>query len=189
MDWSRHPKIQRAADLLWSGSIIAYPTEAVWGLGCSPFDDQAVYRLLALKKRDIEKGMILVAADVEQFADYLRPLSLEQQATLTASWPGPHTWLVPDVDNQIPSWIKGQYQSVALRVSAHPLVAGLCRAFGGPIVSTSANPQGLKPAMNQWRVRRYFSDSVDLITPGAVGPQSNPTQIRDLISGQIIRPS
>ncbi|MBU3068710.1 Sua5/YciO/YrdC/YwlC family protein [Aestuariicella sp. G3-2] len=189
MDWSRHPSIQRAADLLWSGEIIAYPTEAVWGLGCSPFDEQAVYKLLALKKRDYEKGMILVAADIEQFADYLRPLTDEQRATLTASWPGPNTWIVPDLENQIPEWVKGQYDSVALRVSAHPLVAGLCRAFGGPIVSTSANPQGKSPALHQWKVHQYFSDSLGMITPGAVGAEAKPTQIRDLVTGRVVRAS
>ncbi|MYM63745.1 L-threonylcarbamoyladenylate synthase [Pseudomaricurvus sp. HS19] len=189
MDWSRHPRIQRAADLLWSGAVIAYPTEAVWGLGCAPFDEQAVYRLLALKKRDYEKGLILVAADISQFADILEPLTDEQRQTLSASWPGPNTWLVPDPENLVPEWIKGQYQSVALRVSAHPLVAGLCRAFGGPIVSTSANPQGRQPALQQWQVHRYFKDSLDAVTPGAVGRQAKPTQIRDLVTGQIVRAS
>lgn len=189
MDWSRHPSIQRAADLMWSGGVIAYPTEAVWGLGCAPEDEQAVLKLLALKRRDYEKGMILVAANIDQIEYLLDPLSEEQRKTLTDSWPGPRTWLVPDVNNQVPEWIKGQYSSVALRVSDHPLVKGLCQAFGGPIVSTSANPQGKVPAMHQWQVRRYFGDSLAMVTPGAVGKNAKPTEIRDLISGQIIRPS
>jgi len=189
MDWSRHPNIQRAANLLWGGEIIAYPTEAVWGLGCSPDDEQAVHKLLALKQRDYEKGMILVAADIEQVAHLLKPLTQAQQDTLKASWPGPKTWLVPDLEEQVPEWVKGQYSSVALRVSDHPVVQGLCRAFGGPIVSTSANPQGKMPALHQWQVRRHFGNKLAAITPGAVGRNAKPTEIRDLVSGQVIRPS
>ncbi len=189
MDWSRHPKIQRAADLMWSGEVIAYPTEAVWGLGCAPFDEQAVLKLLALKRRDYDKGLILVAADMRQFGAYLKPLTDAQRQTLAATWPGPNTWIVPDIDNLIPEWVKGRFDSVALRVSAHPLVAGLCRAFGGPIVSTSANPQGKAPALHQWQVKRYFGDSLGMITPGQVGAEAKPTQIRDLQSGRVVRAS
>lgn len=187
MNWDRHPAIQRAADLMWNGGIIAYPTEAVWGLGCAPDNADAVYKLLMLKKRDIEKGLILVAADEDMLAPYLAPLSSEQRATLSASWPGPNTWLIPDVNDLVPEWIKGQYSSVAFRVTANPLVAGLCRAYGGPIVSTSANPQGLAPAMHQWKVRRYFGDNLSMITPGAVGGNAKPSVIRDLLTGQTIR--
>lgn len=189
MDWSRHPNIQRAANCLWGGEIVAYPTEAVWGLGCNPDDEAAVLQLLALKQRDYEKGMILVAADIEQIAHLIDPLTSEQQALVKASWPGPKTWLIPDINDQVPQWVKGQYSSVALRVSDHPLVQGLCKAFGGPIVSTSANPQGKIPALHQWQVRRYFGKRLGVITPGAIGANAKPTEIRDLVSGQVIRPS
>ncbi len=188
MDWSRNPRIQKAAELVASGAIIAYPTEAVWGLGCSPFDEQAVYKLLAIKQREVAKGLILVAASMEQIADYIMPLSSAQQQLLAASWPGPVTWLIPDLEQRLPSWIKGKHSSVAMRVSAHPVVAGLCRALGGPIVSTSANPQGKTPAREAWQVRRYFADQVQAITPGVVGRRSKPTEIRDLVTGQLVRP-
>ena len=187
MDWSRRPHIQRAADLLWSGEIIAYPTEAVWGLGCTPFDEQAVYRLLAIKQRDVEKGLILVAADVSQFADLLRPLSDAQRRTLQQSWPGPVTWLVPDLESRVPDYIKGSHSGVALRVSAHPVVVGLCRAFGGPLVSTSANPQGKRPARQPWQVHAYFGDQLGMVTPGCVGGRARPTEIRDLLTGELVR--
>ncbi|GAA5315982.1 MAG: Sua5/YciO/YrdC/YwlC family protein [Candidatus Pelagadaptatus aseana] len=189
MDWSRHPKIQRTADLMWGGAVIAYPTEAVWGLGCAPHDEQAVYRILALKKRSMSKGLILVASSMAQIEYLLRPLSEDQRQQMAASWPGPVTWLIPDLEDQVPDWIKGQFDSVAVRVTDHPLVCGLCDAFGGPIVSTSANPQGLQPALEGWQVRRYFGDSVDVITPGRVGGNANPSEIRDLRTGRIIRNS
>lgn len=189
MEWSRHPSIVRAAELLCRGEVIAYPTEAVWGLGCSPFDEQAVLKLLKIKQRDFDKGVILVAGDIAQFDDYLQPLSDEQRQTLKASWPGPHTWIVPDLNHQIPQWIKGRFDSVALRVTDHPVVAGLCKAVGGPIVSTSANPQGKSPAIHQWQVERYFSGQLAAVTAGSIGKNAKPTEIRDLLTGEIVRAS
>lgn len=186
MDWQRHPRIRRIAEQLWQGAVIAYPTEAVWGLGCAPFDEQAVRRLLALKQRVPEKGLILVAADIEQFHPYLCGLQPELRQRLRASWPGPVTWLVPD-NGYAPAWIRGQHRSVALRVSDHPLVAGLCRAYGGPLVSTSANPQGKPPALTGLSVRRYFSHRLDDISPGVVGKQARPSEIRDLLTGEVLR--
>lgn len=188
IDWSSHPRTQRAVGHMLHGGVIAYPTEAVWGLGCAPDNEHAVRKILQLKKRAEAKGLILVAADIEQFAPYLQGLTSVQLQTLRASWPGPHTWLVPH-NGTVPAYIRGQFDSVALRVSAHPVVVGLCRAFGGPIVSTSANPQGMQPAREQFQVQRYFGGQLDDIASGRVGNAAKPTQIRDLLTGQVLRPS
>ncbi|NHO85729.1 tRNA threonylcarbamoyladenosine biosynthesis protein RimN [Pseudoteredinibacter isoporae] len=168
------------------GGVIAYPTEAVWGLGCDPFQQQAVEKILWLKGRAQAKGLILVAADIEQFEPFLAGISPTQLEQLNATWPGPNTWLVP-VNGYCPKWISGRFDSVALRVSAHPVVAGLCKAFGGPIVSTSANPQGLPPALNTMQAERYFHGCLDGLAPGLVNTQANPSTIRDLSSGELIR--
>lgn len=187
MDWSRHPRVRRAAHCLHDGGVIAYPTEAVWGLGCDPFNPLATARLLQLKRRPLAKGLILVAADLQQVQPWLARLTEAQCQTLEASWPGPITWLLPN-HGLAPPWITGDHRSVAIRVSAHPLVVGLCRAFGGPLVSTSANPAGRPPARNTLKVRRYFGDTLDDVTPGQVGPQDKPSEIRDLLTGRQLRP-
>ncbi len=186
IDWSRHPKIQRAADGLWAGDLIAYPTEAVWGLGCAPHDEDAVAKLLLLKNRDIEKGLILVAASMEQLGDLISDLPQAQQQQLASTWPGPVTWLIPN-NGSVPDWITGKHSTVAVRVSAHPLVSGLCKAFGGPVVSTSANPQGKSPALNRLKVKRYFRHHDLTVLPGSLGKHSKPSEIRDLQSGNVLR--
>jgi L-threonylcarbamoyladenylate synthase len=178
-------KIAQAMHALAAGEVIAYPTEAVWGLGCDPFNQEAVHKILALKHRPEDKGLILVADRIEQFEFILRSLTQEQRAQLKAAWPGPTTWLVPH-HKLVPHWISGKYSSVALRVSNHPLVKELCRDYG-PIVSTSANPQGLQPAKDSLRVRRYFGNQVKIV-PGTLGKQQKPSEIRDLISGEVVRP-
>lgn len=185
-DWDRNLRVHLAADTVNSGGVIAYPTEAVWGLGCHPEDALAVDHILRLKGRSVEKGLILVAADIEQFRPYLMGLASDQIDKLKATWPGAVTWLVPD-NGTAPSWIRGRHKSLALRVSDHPLVAALCRRVGGPIVSTSANPQGKIAARSRLEVRRFFHNGVDSYTPGEVSGNRNPSQIRDLISDKILR--
>jgi len=186
VNWALNPRIRRLAEQMHDGGVIAYPTEAVWGLGCDPFQQEAVERILFLKGRAQAKGLILVAADIEQFEPYLVGISRDQYAKLEETWPGPNTWLVP-VNGYCPNWISGRFDSVALRVSAHPVVAGLCRAFGGPIVSTSANPQGLPPAISAMHAERYFHGCLAGLAPGLVNTKAKPSTIRDLRTGDIIR--
>lgn len=178
-------QFQQIAQKIRKGAVIAYPTEAVWGLGCDPFNATAVARLLALKQRPMHKGLILVAANIAQFAELLEGLTAEQMAQLTASWPGAHTWLVPH-HNRVPQWITGKHDSVAIRVSAHPLVAQLC-ALTGPLVSTSANPSGLLPAKSRLRIEQYFHGQLDAVLSGEIGQSSNPSTIRDVRTGQVLR--
>lgn len=177
-----------AARLVAVGGVIAYPTEAVWGLGCDPDDSEAVSRLLALKQRDPAKGLILVAADIGMFAPLLAGLAPLLRRRLEATWPGPVTWLVPH-RGRVPAWIAGRHGTVALRVSAHPVVARLVRAVGAPLVSTSANPAGRRPARSALDVRRYFASAIDYLVPGATGGHMQPTEIRDLETGAVVRPA
>lgn len=179
-------RIDQAVRALKRGEVIAYPTEGVWGLGCDPFDPEAVAKLLKLKQRDVGKGLILVAATIEQFEPYLRALTPAQREMLEHSWPGAQTWVIPHAGT-FPDWITGYKPTVALRVSAHVGVVALCRAFGGPIVSTSANPSGRAPARTSLQVRRYFSNRLNYVLQGKLGGQLGPTPIRDLISGRPLR--
>lgn len=178
--------ISQAVSALRAGGIIAYPTEAVWGLGCDPQNETAGRQLLNLKQRPIEKGLILVAADIEQFAPYLARVSPDQYQQLQASWPGFQTWIVP-APQTVPYWLTGNHQGIALRVSDHPQVRELCQAFGGPIVSTSANPAGQLPAQNLEQVVSYFADELAYILPGALGNASKPSPIIDIVTGQTLR--
>jgi L-threonylcarbamoyladenylate synthase len=168
--------------------VIAYPTEAVWGLGCDPFDVDAVYKILELKGRSVDKGLILIASETRQLDFVLSTLSIDQRSRMEASWPGPTTWIVPN-NASVPYWVCGNHSGVAVRVSDHPLVQSLCKAYGGPIVSTSANPQGKPAAKYRWQVERYFGRSSHLsyITKGIVGKRERPSDIIDLLSASVIR--
>lgn len=178
--------IEKAALILRQGGIIAYPTEAVWGLGCDPENQVAVEKLLALKQRPMAKGLILVAANIDQLAPFLGHLTKEQYQRLESNWPGFTTFIVP-ASKHVPVWIKGNFDSVALRVSAHPLVCELCQAFAGPLVSTSANLAGQLPAQSVDQVMEYFSSALDFVLPGDLGGVEKPSPIIDINSGQVLR--
>ncbi len=173
---------------LKSGGVIAYPTEAVWGLGCDPFDEAAVLRLLAIKQRPVEKGLILIAADLAQLQPVLdlATVSEARLAEVLASWPGPNTWVLPS-SASAPRWITGAHAGIAVRISAHPTVVALCRAFGGPLVSTSANLAGAPSAFNRDQLDPAVLALVDGTSEGETGGLDQPTPIRDALSGHVFR--
>ena len=179
--------LQRGVDALSAGGVIAYPTEAVWGLGCDPFNEKAVMKLLEIKNRPVEKGLILIAASLDQLPELAESLTTEQLKTVSATWPGPVTWLLPDPQQCIPRWIKGEHPSVAVRVSAHPLVRALCEQYGGALVSTSANDAGEPEIRSQSRLEQEFGDRIDAVISGELGSSAEPSQIRDLLSGARLR--
>ena len=183
--------LRRATTVIQSGGVIAYPTETVWGFGCDPDNQRAVEQLLALKQRPVEKGLILVAASAEQFAPYLQGLDdalVSKFAQLTSKPASkPTTWLVPH-NGRAKDWIRGDFQSVALRVSTSALVIELCNSLGGPVVSTSANISGEPTCESPAQLQRFLNGvGLDFILPGRLKPNAKPSEIRDLISGKVIR--
>ena len=175
-----------AISALRAGGVIACPTEAVWGLSCDPENDAALAHLMRIKERDPAKGVILVAASMEQFRPWLRQLPLAMHAPLAASWPGPNTWLVPDYGLSH-GLVRGAHDRVALRVTDHPVMKALCEAFGGPLVSTSANRSGEPPAMSAAEITAIFGDEVAQVVQGELGGNAKPSTIRDLATGKVMR--
>lgn len=182
------PWFDEALAALRRGGVIACPTEAVWGLGCDPFDADAVTRLLAVKQRDVGKGLLLVAADVAQLDGLVDwdALPHARREAVLATWPGANTWVLPASD-RVPRWITGVHAGVAVRVTAHPLLADLCRAFGGPLVSTSANVAGEEPARTESALTPALRAAVDAVLPGETSGLERPTPIRDATTGAALR--
>ncbi|MBV1840334.1 L-threonylcarbamoyladenylate synthase type 1 TsaC [Photobacterium ganghwense] len=168
--------------------VIAYPTEAVFGVGCDPDSEQAVMKLLALKQRPVEKGLILIAANYEQLAPYIDDSQLtdEEKQRIFDSWPGPVTWVMPTKPG-VPRFLTGQFDTIAVRVTDHPLVQALCLAFGKPLTSTSANLTGQEPGRTVAEVELQLGDRLAAILQGDTGGRENPSEIRDARTGQIFR--
>jgi L-threonylcarbamoyladenylate synthase len=134
----------------------------------------------------MHKGLILIAADFAQLEPFLQPPTEADRARLDATWPGPRTWLIP-ARPATPRWLRGRHDTLAVRVTAHPLAAALCRACGHPLVSTSANRGGRPPARGALAVRRQLGRDLDYVLAGPTGGAAKPTAIRDLRTGRVVR--
>ncbi|MDT8319806.1 MAG: Sua5/YciO/YrdC/YwlC family protein [Xanthomonadales bacterium] len=178
--------IEKAAQKLRDGAVIAYPTEAVYGLGCDPGNEASVRRILRLKSRPVEAGLILIADRFERFAPYVAKVPDRWLQRAMAVWPGPVTWLFPRGPGT-PDWLAGDHPTIALRVTAHAVAGELCARFGGALVSTSANPRSQAPARTPAEVEAYFGNAIEGIVEGSLGTSGKPSEIRDLASGRIAR--
>lgn len=169
-----------ARETILTGGVIAYPTEGVWGLGCDPSNVDAVHKILQLKNRPLEKGLILIAGEHSQLGKYVTNLpdfpSIET----------PTTWLVAH-GGKAPDWVTGGSEKVAIRISHHPLVKSICEAAGTAITSTSANPAGKPSAMSVNQVKNYFGDELDAVIPGELGGGHGASQIIDWDTKNVIR--
>ncbi|MEQ8288085.1 MAG: Sua5/YciO/YrdC/YwlC family protein [Gammaproteobacteria bacterium] len=179
--------LQAAIDAIQAGKVIAYPTESVFGLGCLPLNQSAVMEILELKQRSVTKGLICVAYSIEQLDEFVDFSMVSDMQAVTDSWPGPCTWLVP-ARSSTPAWLTGDHTTLAVRISAYPVVRKLCEKVG-PLVSTSANPQGMLPANSDQQVRAYFGSKLGYIYPAELPTGNKPTEIRDALSGKVVRNS
>ena len=168
------------------GGLIAYPTESCYGLGCDPRNQKALKRLIRLKGRDAGKGLLLIADHIKRLEPFIRPLSAADMSRLQQTWPGPVTWVVPASAACSPL-LTGGRATIAIRVTAHPGAARLCRALGMALVSTSANKSGKKPARTAAECRRIFGARVRVIA-GRIGQRRRPSTLIDLATGTILRP-
>jgi L-threonylcarbamoyladenylate synthase len=177
--------LQHAAQICRTGGIIAYPTESVYGLGCDPLNEASVYRILELKQRRVEKGLILLTDKLDKLLPFI-DISVQQQKQLLQHQDKPTTWLVQASD-LTPAWIRGAHPAVAVRITRHRVAAELCACLSWPIVSTSANPAKKQPARSAMRVRQYFDERLDAIISAPVDMHGKPSVIRDIATGQILR--
>lgn len=179
-------QLRRAVETLNRGGLVAHPTEGVWGLACDPLDGQAVQRLLQIKHRPLQQGLILIAHDYAILVPYLAQLDEGMESRLLSTWPGPVTWVLPAAP-WLPVWLTGGRDTIAVRVTNHPVAAALCAAYGDALVSTSANRSGRPAALNSTAVRARLGAEVDCILAGDLQNPGRPSEIRDGASGIILR--
>ena len=176
--------LRRISTLIQAGGIGAYPTEGVYGLGCDPLNERAIARVIALKGRADNKGLIVIAASQRQ----LDPLVHWPEGFTLETGPRPITWVVP-VAEGLPPLLTGGRKTIAIRVTNHPPVIALCNAAGMPLVSTSANRSGRPACLRDWQIRKQFRHSVDWILPAKLGNQRGPSEIREAATGRVLRPA
>jgi len=178
--------IEQAADVVRLGGVVAYPTESCFGLGCDPNSVKAVERILRMKKRSRGKGVILVADRFERFVPFIEPLSEDLLCKMQAMWPGPNTWLCPARSSCSP-WLKGDHDTLAIRVTAHWPAARLAQRAQTAVVSTSANVSSNPALTTAKAVRKTFGTLVDYVVDLPIGHDQKPSTIRNATTGEVIR--
>lgn len=180
-------KTQQACRTLDAGKLLVYPTESVFGLGCLANNKQALKRLRRIKRRESHKGFIVLCASTKQLHQSFPEirLSTEHLAKLNEAQEHPTTWLLPYKKHLNPLLV-GNNNSLAVRITEHPIARSLCQQCG-PLVSSSANPAGIKTPETLLKVRKQFRWRVDFYLNERLGKSKSPSQIIDLLSGELIR--
>ena len=168
-----------------NGAVFGYPTDTIWGFGCHPMLAESVARILTIKNRSPEKGLILLSSRLEYCAPYL-DASPQQLETIRLPCAQPTSWLVPTSD-YCPGWICGNFPTVAIRITDHPLLRIICDGLQAPIVSTSANRAGRVPVRNALQMRKQFAAELDFIVTGFSAGSGRPSEIKSLVSGTTVR--
>lgn len=177
--------IRYASHKIRQGGVIAYPTETVYGLGCDPLNADAINTICQLKQRDISKGLILLSSSLEILEPYIQPLSNQDQQKITQT-EQPTSWIVEKAENT-PDWLTGQHDTLVIRITSHPVVKKLCHHLNHPLVSSSANTQGNKPALNALQLHRYFHNQLDAILVSGGASSGQPSIIRRLHDDTLVR--
>ena len=178
-------ELKTAAEIIRSGGVVAYPTESCYGLGCDPRQHKAIRRLLRIKRRRWQQGLIIISARLQQLLRYVE-FDPSQSKRITTVWPGPVTWLMP-VRPRVSRWLTGENPAIGERVTAHRGAAALCNHARTALVPTSANRHSRPPARSAGAVYREFGNEVDFILAGNLGGHLNPSEIRDAATNQVLR--
>lgn len=172
------------------GGVIAYPTEGVYGLGCIPAFEDSVQRILDLKGRPAWKGLILIGADADQLMPYIAARDGGERARIVEALgrrsDRARTWIMP-AGEAAPPLVTGGRDTIAVRVTGHPVARALCIAAGSALVSTSANRAGREPITRASLLRREFGADVDAICARPLGGQAGASEIVDFRSGERLR--
>jgi len=180
-------KLEQQARAIARGAVFAYPTDTIWGLGCHPMIESAVDRLQQIKQRSYHKGLILLSAKTEYLSAYLSTETLAQlNQRISSANPHPTTWICPP-SRRCPGYLLGRFNSIAVRISNHDPGYRLSHYLKSPLISTSANISGHPHARNSLQIHRHFQSRLDFIIDGFNSGSQQPSQIRELLDGKIIR--
>ena len=178
--------IIRASAVYRSGGVFAYPAEAVWGFAGNPFCERSVRRVAEIKRRRVQKPLLLVASSPYYFSKLVDRAVLQEHRAIGGQWPGPYTWVFP-ASASAPRHLVAADNTIALRWSSDSLVAQLCAHVQGPLFSTSANNAGEPPLREEVEVRARFGVACDFIVSGVLGVLGQPTPIRQARTGKYLR--
>lgn len=173
--------LRAAAEVVLRGGVIGFPTDTVYGLGCSLFDVEAVLMVARIKRRDPSLAVISLIPEPRQvhgLASQVTPLA---ERLVTRFWPGPLS-LIFRAAPIVPPRVRGAGGTVALRCPKDELCQRLLAVIGGPVVSSSANLSGQRPAETAEEVQRIFGNQLELVIDGGPRPGGRASTLVDVSS-------
>lgn len=187
LNWQWPADLKVAVDYLQLGGVLAYPTEAIFGIGGNPDNQQAIDKILHLKQGRLpEKGMVLVAANWALCEGFMAPLSGKDTDEMQMLNAKRATTFIVEAGKRARDALKDrQTKRIAIRITSHPVAAGLSNALGCPLISTSANLSSYPPAKTLEEVRHYFPDIA--ILGDELGNEVRPSRIIDWHSKAVLR--
>ncbi len=161
---------------LRAGELVVFPTETFYGIAADPFSPSALEKLFALKGRDPQKPIALIAADAQMAFSIASEISTVARTLAKAFWPGPLTIVLP-ARAAFPAQLIGPDGGVGVRVSPHPIARALSKGLGRPITATSANRSGEEPATTIRAARASLGDKVKVFLEGGTLHASAPSTV------------
>ena len=157
--------VDRAADMLLSGGVVAFPTETFYGLAVDIRNDAAIRRLFSVKQRSANRPVLILIDAVDALDPYVDHIPSVARRLMNQFWPGGLT-LVFKAGPGVSSLLTGDTRKIGIRISSHPVATGLARAIGGPISGTSANISGRQACRSAGGVLKSLGQDIDLILDG-----------------------
>lgn len=158
-------QIARAGELLKEGKIVAIPTETVYGLAASAYNEEAVKNIFKAKGRPTDNPLIVHIADEGPLSDIAKEIPQNAFICMKAFWPGPFTAIVPKSD-KIPYSVSAGLETVAIRMPQHPVARAIIKASGVPLAAPSANLSGSPSPTTARHVIEDLNGRVDAIVSG-----------------------
>jgi len=175
----RQAAVARAAEILLSGGLVAYPTESFYGLAADATNEKAIERLFHVKRRKPSRPLLILIPSEDVLSDYARVVPQPVRKLISALWPGGVT-LVFHASSKVSPLLTAGTDRIGIRLSSHPLATSLTLAAGVPITGTSANISGAPPCRTVDAVLGQFGDALDLVLDGGRTPGEKGSTVLDV---------
>ena len=175
--------LQRAAELIKQGGVVAFPTETVYALGADAMKESAVQKVFLLKKRLSGKPVAIFLPQAEDLKNFVEEITPSARKLMEKFWPGPLTLIFKPKPGKM-AFLTGEEEKLGVRVSSSNFVQSLLRMTGTALTATSANLSGKPEPASAEQVLDYFDGKINLVIDGGASESATPSSVVD-VSGEM----
>jgi L-threonylcarbamoyladenylate synthase len=175
--------IKKAAEAVLKGGVVVYPTDTIYGIGCNPYNEKAILRVIEIKARE-ERPLPVLCSSVEE-ASELVELSHTAVSLAQKFWPGPLTIVSKIIDARLPRTLSMGRGKLGVRIPDHECALALIELAGGRLVGTSANKSGLKSPTSAEEVKKVLPSDYDILLDGGSTPLKAESTVVEIVDDEI----